>query len=274
MCQIWCHSELVRRVATKKNPTTLHPNRYEPREGGDQEQRAEHREREQELIVAYSFSKRIRGIQSWVSNSRILQGAISLSLVLLTFSCLWCLLHPTVSQINSSAQHNTRLNGCFSAKLVHWISSAESDKPQEWTVGETFCMRKEGRRCKMGRGSKKSSFWQIDSAVWYNLTWNMWFHAVPNAVNYRQSPFSHPQVWMGSCLLSCARPTQLRDCLWLTSAHFSPRNYSRFWSACLLWDHEVSWGSSGVWQRRRAGALFSSNANTKWHNPDMKLHPT
>lgn len=156
-------------------------------EGGDQERRAERRKKEQGLSAACSFSKRLRGIQSWVNDSWIVKRAIQLPLLSVTICCLWCLLKPTVSWTNSPVQQKTRPGGCFSAKLVHCISSAESPKRRERTVGETLCVRKEGERNEVERGSKKSSFWQIDSAGWYSLTSNMWLHTIPNAVNYRKS---------------------------------------------------------------------------------------
>lgn len=156
-------------------------------EGGDQEHRAECKEKEQGLSAACSFSKRLRGIQNWVNDSWIVKRAIQLPILSLAFCCLWCLLEPTVSWTNSLVQQKTRPSGCFSAKFVHCVSSAESPKPRQWTVGEMLCVRKEGERSEMGRGSKKASFWQIDSAVWYNLTSNMWLHTIPNAVNYRKS---------------------------------------------------------------------------------------
>lgn len=156
--------------------------------------------------------------------------------VCVTFCRLWCLLDPTVSQIDSSVQQ-TRLNGWFSAKLVHWISSAGSDKPQGWMVGEMLWVRKESRRGELGRGSKKSSFWQIDSALWYNLTSNMWFHAVPNAVSYRQSP-SHTLRYG---FLSQKKMPDLHSCVTACGSHQLPAHPGTIQACNQLMSSARSW---------------------------------
>lgn len=212
---------------------------------------------EQDLSAACSFSKRLRGIQSWVNYSWILQGAVSLPL-LLTF-VVRGLPDPTVRPTNSPVQQKTRLNGCFSAKLVYCISSAE------WTEGKMPCVRKESRS-EMGKGRKKPIFKQIDSAVCLT-TLCMWFHIVPKAGNYRQY-FSHTlrHGFPSPCLcLTCTG-------VWLPVVHSSSLLTQEPFDQLIL-DEIMVWAEGTAVCGRGGGQQPSLAAmQIEWCALDMKLH--